>query len=294
LQIDKARAASMKEWLSSFLKNLNASEKESFLGFHASQVCFLPNTFDSFCSFIPLILADYENNLPFLIVDGEKHKPVDWIRSYIVFMLRTGVTLKSGEHKSLDSTQQLEIARRYTHAYAMRFGFWVAASNVHVAELSSKISASDNIVKNWAIRGLALTDRLLPILLEQIKLDSDHIPFDLEEIARRLGISINNELYPDVFNPFLYGPTEYDHAIACLLSILLLTWDELCKNKADRPFWWSAEIHELILAIESQLETDGETRIRKDREKNKPNRLGIILNRTPKELARDILCRVST
>jgi hypothetical protein len=41
----------------------------------------------------------------------------------------------------------------------------------------------------------------------------------LGEIAIRLSVTINPELYPDLFNPFLYGPAEYDHSLAALLAI---------------------------------------------------------------------------
>ena len=52
-------------------------------------------------------------------------------------------------------------------------------------------------------------------------------PHSIEEIELELGVSINLELYPNLFNPFLYGPVEYDHAVGALLTLLNVTWDHL-------------------------------------------------------------------
>jgi hypothetical protein len=115
----------------------------------------------------------------------------------------------------------------------------------------------------------------------------------LGEIAIRLSVTINPELYPDLFNPFLYGPAEYDHSLAALLAILNVTWEHLARTGKDHvvPYWWSEALRDALAAVATRHETEAETMLRMSRTLGKPNRLGVIIDRTPQELATEILRR---
>jgi hypothetical protein len=88
-----------------------------------------------------------------------------------------------------------------------------------------------------------------------------------------------------------YTSGEYDHIVAILLSVLLEA-DELRTHERPASLR-SPQIEVALRAIAERSETKAEARVRLNREQRKLNRLGVMLTRTPQELSREILVRLS-
>jgi hypothetical protein len=76
-----------------------------------------------------------------------------------------------------------------------------------------------------------------------------------------------------------------------VLSILLEGWEDLRQEAMSVPVWWSEAAEAALSALAARPDTDGEARVKADREQKKPNRLGVFLARTPQELAAELLNR---
>ncbi len=195
---------------------------------------------------------------------------------------------------------QAEYIRRHVHAVALRLGVYIAASPSHVRELQSK-SQNGDVVMEWLVRGLVLADRLLVIAYHDQVFRFDEGPSDsrpsMEDLKRgldrtftTLGVGIDVNTYPDVLNPFLYGPDEYDHFLAGILALLDASLGDTREEAV--PYWMNMEVKSALDAVANKPEIEGEAHLKAGRERGKPNRLEIILDRTPQELAAAILGKV--
>jgi hypothetical protein len=228
--------------------------------------------------------------------DGRSVRGVDWARLYIAFMLNPPdhVGIVGGEGAVAESPREIaeqEVLRRQAHAAALRLASWTAASQQHVNELASKGLSPDDVVRGWLLRALVLSDRVLSLLIMESKAEPKMILLRLRGALDKLGISVNSDFYPDVFNPFLLGPEDCDHAVMSLLHILVLSWEDMCGAGDRLPFWWSDQIERGLVIISERPENEAEKHIRMDREQKKPNRLNVSLDRTPQELATALLGR---
>jgi hypothetical protein len=180
--------------------------RERRLGGFAAEARFSANVFTGVAMFFNLAFLVCRSNVVEFEVEGARRfNAVDWLKDYVVFMLQA-----SSIRGNVDAE---EIARRQTHAYTLQLSVWAAASQRHVAELGARTSSPDDVVSGWLLRGLILSDRMLPVFLADSDWTVAEMPSQLRKVADGLGITINTELYPDVFNPFIYGPGGYDHAL---------------------------------------------------------------------------------
>lgn len=298
LQLNSPESISpLAEQLSATLTRLEAEgqSRQEVLGSLAEHACYGANIFDSLWSFVTLLLVEQHHLAGSFEVDGQRLLVADWVRAYLVSMLQARSSDDSqgrlGESTASLWRRDLETQRRKVHAQSMRLAVWVTVSQRHLRELATKVQAGDEVIGSWLIRSLLLADRLLPIITHDLYRTLEEMQRALGEIAIRLGIAINQELYPDLFNPFLYGPAEYDHAVAALLGILCVTWEHLARTGQDQvaPYWWSEAVRDALATVVARPETEAETMLRMSRTQGKPNRLGVILDRTPQELAAEIL-----
>lgn len=257
--------------------------RERRLGSFATEARFSPNVFTGVAMFFNLAFIVFKANVAAIDVEGgRRFDAAEWVKRYVAFMLQ-------GSMRSDVDTE--ETARRRAHAYILQLSMWASASQRHVTELSARTSSADGVVVGWLLRGLILSDRVLPVFFADSDWSVAEMPSQLRKVVGALGITINTELYPDVFNPFVYGPDSYDHATAALLRILLESWDDLRQETVAVPLWWSDEAQAALTALAARPETEGETRVKTDRAQKKPNRLGAFLDRTPQELAGELLSR---
>jgi hypothetical protein len=274
-----------------------AQSRQEILRALAENACYAANIFDGLWSFVTLLLVEQRHPAESFEVNGQSLLVADWVRAYLVYMLQARLSddreARLGEPFASLWRRDLEIQRRQVHAQTMRLAVWVTVSQRHLRELATILQPGDGVIAGWLIRGLLLTDRLLPIITHDLYSTLEEMQRALGEIAIRLSVTINLELYPDLFNPFLYGPAEYDHSLAALLAILNVTWDHLARTGQNQvaPYWWSEAVRDVLAEIAARPETEAETMLRTSRTLGKPNRLGVIIDRTPQELATEILER---
>jgi hypothetical protein len=231
--------------------------------------------------------------------EGQAVRGVDWIRSYIESMLNANGLISTVDKKDTSAGSPLtltdqEIFRRQAYVIALQLATWAAASPQHVNDLAAKASSSDEVVKGWLFRALVLGDRVLFLLLTEFDAEPAAIVSRLRGALDTLGLAINSDFYPDVFNPFLFGPGACDPALMSLLHVLLLSWEDMCRTGDPLPFWWSDQIEQELVKLSDRAANEAEKRVRLDREQKKPNRLGVALDRTPQELALALLARART
>ena len=269
--------------------------RQKILGDIAENACLAANVFEGLWSFLTLLLVEHCHSASSLEFGSRTWLVTDWVRAYLVYML----PVRSSDERAASLSEpfmsmwrrNLEAQRRKVHAHTMRLAVWVTVSQRHLRELAAKVQVGDEVIGNWLIRSLLLADRLLPIITHELYDRPEEMQNRIEEIELELGVSINPELYPDLFNPFLYGPLEYDHAVAALLALLNLTWDHLTGTDKAIPFWWSDAVRDALAVLAARPETEAETLLRTGRIQGKPNRLGVMVDRTPQEIAAEILER---
>lgn len=237
----------------------------------------VPNIFESLWQFTLLLLTGYsEPEQPLRFGDTEITL-ANCVERFLVRMLSPGQTPAS------------EIERRQIHAYLLQLGTWVAGSQFHSRELWTRLGDNDQVVIGWTLRGILLADRMQPIAGRRLGSVSSRSA-DLQSVVEGLHINIDAELYPDVFNPFLCGPTAYDHAQAGLLATLHSSWRLLAGEETGaRPFWWSTDVEKAISDMACRPENAAEEQFRIGCERGKPNRLKVSLDRTPQQFARELL-----
>src|SRR5690606_18596796 len=96
------------------------------------------------------------------------------------------------------------------------------------------------------------------------------------------------EGWPDVFNPFLYGPNRYDHELATLLSLLKSGWSDLSAGGSEPP-WWTPRIERALRHLSEQTPSDAESKLVEVVEGRIPNRLHTPLTKPVPELARELI-----
>jgi hypothetical protein len=118
----------------------------------------------------------------------------------------------------------------------------------------------------------------------------------LEKVHSALEISVNNEFFPDLFNPFLFEVDGFDHALAAFLNALLVTDSQFRRTIDDDsgdPYWWSGEVESLLVDLAERQPNLAEQEFLRARDRKKPNRLGVVVDRTPSEIATLVLQRTS-
>lgn len=251
------------------------------------------NTFHGLHSLLVLLsLCSQPQGADGLVEVGTQPLPAqEWVRQCVQFLL----TAADGPHRepsaARPSEPQKERRRRNVHALSMRIATWISASPLHIRELAERSEPGERVVYGWLLRAFILTDRLLPVLGGAGEWDPEEVEPNLQAVAESLGVEACANEYPDVVDPFLYGVGRYDHTVVMLLGLLRWSWAPLAEsnNGSGRPFWWTAELKQVLEAIASRPETEAEAVMRKRREQPNSNRLEVTLTRTPPELARQIL-----
>jgi hypothetical protein len=215
-----------------------------------------------------------------------------WSKEYVRVTLEASL-MPSDRTNDADAFRflQRERLRRTLHARAMQISFWIAATERHVKELSQISQDEEAVSTAWLLMGLTLTTRILAIAREEWVGDADEGLSRLEQAMTRLGVDVKPEFFPDTLNPFIFGPDDFDHALAALLTTLLNSWSDLSEGASDVPVWWSAAVASLLEGLSNRAETAGEAQLRDAQAKKKPNRLGVIIGHTVPDLARALLAR---
>ncbi len=247
-----------------------------------------------------------QRTTPISIHDGQEEKPLrDWISDHLLHLLLDRATQQTSER--IDplqnqqpladrSSQSLKYSSRdlqgSIHARVLRLIFRAVASPTHISELeASHLKANGrDICRDLLMRGIVLTHRLLPVILEDIKLSSDGLEQKLTEAETKL-VSVWGGLgFTDQFCPELYGPAEdqYDHLLAGALAIFC---EVGLSHDADtvKPFWLTPAVKRGLIALANRPENEAERSIRELREQGAPNRLQTFLDKTPQEYAAEIL-----
>ena len=183
-----------------------------------------------------------------------------------------------------------ERLRREAHALCLQCGFWISGSPQHVREWEATHVDRECILQNSLMRSIVLAERLLPALIGDSASVEEALA-EIRQVSERIGFAVDPDVYPDIFNPFLFGPRKYDHGLAVLLRLLEATW-QACDGGNGRPFWSSESIREALVRLASRPETEAETAWRRAYEQDKPNRLGLVIPRLPAEYARLFLDRL--
>ncbi len=219
----------------------------------------------------------------------------EWIQNYVAFMLSeipSRVITEAAAPQLFDPMREVEALRREVHCHCLRWGMWIAGSPAHARDLAEAGLAADRVVVTWTLQGLALAERLLLMIVSRHE-SLDDVSQSLHDLVRQLDVQIDPSAYPDMFNPFLFGTSAYDPMVATLLVILETTWDvvQSSTTTAALPLWWSDETRSNLLRIATREETEAEANWRAAKEQGRPNRLGLVLDRTPPEIARQLMER---
>lgn len=263
------------------------------------------NIFESlwdFCLALMLAVSPQDLGLP----PDESALLRNWITGFLANQLgdHSGALTRQLQTETLPSDDRvMEYIRRHVHAIGLRLGVYIAASPNHINELQSKLR-KDDVVGEWLIRGLVLADRLLLIAYNDRVFDPDKGPSDsskpsMDEMKRgfdrtikTLNIGIDVSTYPDILNPFLYGPDEYDHFLSGILALLYSSLGD--AEEVAAPYWMNTEVKSALITLKDRPENGAEAQLREGRMQGKPNRLDMILDRTPQELATAILDKVKS
>jgi hypothetical protein len=191
-----------------------------------------------------------------------------------------------------------EFLRRSIHAKILRLVFQAVANPVHIKALSEQSTEAQqrDLVGEVLLRGVVLTHRLLPVILNHGRLSLEEVD---QRLTERLKISSQSGLHlPDQFIPDLYGPevNQYDHLLAGTLAVFRevglggsASTGSGSAASASVPFWLTRQVRRALSALASRPENDAERKIREAREQGIPNRLQTFLNRTPQEHATELL-----
>ncbi len=219
----------------------------------------------------------------------------EWARRYLVTILSASAKNTATDEHNIRREEALHRERlcRRVHAGILRLSMVAAASERHVADLRQRARTDDELVGAWLFLGLIVAARVLPVIEEDWEGGVDEAEATVGRAVEQLAADVNPEFFPDVLNPFLYGPEQYDHATAAVLTILLASWNDLCVADSPLPIWWSADVAQLLEDLREKPETSAETQLKTDRDGRKPNRLGIVLTRTVPELAAALLDRAA-
>ena len=113
------------------------------------------------------------------------------------------------------------------------------------------------------------------------------------EEARSVVAPAADASYPDVWNPFLFGPDKLDHCVVLVLQMLIDSWPACSPPEGlavTTPYWWTGDLHEnTVASIASSQENDYETAWRESGSLGKWNRLEIGIPKTPQQLALELL-----
>lgn len=232
------------------------------------------NVFASLSSF--RLLASIAVRRPDWILgeDEERITLGGWIERYIHWMLQPRSSGAEWERRRMD-------------ALALRFAASVVASRNHVEELASLPGAEpESQLKDCLFRSLLMSDRLLPILMHDHGWQGSGIDDQVRIAQAELGIEMHPQNWPDRFNPFLFGPGQYDHALAGALAIVeYLTSPRHAEMNRGAIAWFSPRTLDMLKSLAGRPETEAEILFRDHRDSGRGSLLGTLLDRTPGELA---------
>lgn len=247
-----------------------------------------PNPFVGLAAFMVLVvLGQVEPDADFKF-RGKDCLVRKCVTDYIQGMLMVGA--KSGSVKSEVLDPSREASRRSIHAKCLQMAVSVCGSNRHLEALAKTADADlDGVIVGWLVRSLAFVDRLLAVIFNEYEVSTDDAMSAIDEAAASVPMTLSPDVYPDLLNPFVYGPEEYDHVLVGLLEIMRGTWNLLSCQGKNRPYWFDTATQDLLKEVASRQEVSGEAWIRSATGKGIKGRFGNLLCRCPSDIAAEIL-----
>ena len=220
----------------------------------------------------------------------------EWVRWYIASLLQRSAYVSSDSEVADLVNASFSGTRAHNHAATLRIAAWAVASPIHLhamlveGEKSPSETAQGllDVDGNVLVQTLVLSSRILPLITRDLSATPDDAKGFLSNHTEKLGVPQRVEGWPDAFNPFLYGPEEYDHEIGVLLSLLTSSWVHLTASK-DKPEWWSESSRDALCLLAERDIAVEEALIIEAVDAGIPNRLGTPLTEPVPALAQKLL-----
>ncbi|MDI6872071.1 MAG: SIR2 family protein [Bacillota bacterium] len=276
---DMSDAVSQQEWGADHDRAFANLLTQSFLG---------ADLFDSLWGLLYLLVMGNAAPERLIVVDSQSATASQWIRGLLVNLLQIESQPKTPPVAPGEWSQDADRYRREIHAAILRLAVFVSfkcADRLRTGD-------DDTVVTDSLIRALVLSSQLSALFATEMDGSVDQVASEIDKVAEGLGLSsVSIDWYPDMFNPFLFGPDKMDHFSTAILTLLLHVQGCFGGDSGgkQRPYWWSEELESILTRLSAREETDAERAFRKYRDDGKPNRAEVLYQHTVKELADRLL-----